>query len=99
MISQFSPDGRETRYNPREMVRWPEMDTADHECWHGPVERWDVSILVAREHGTVFLTRNEAQWCNAWREEVRAAKSLAEVTAFHARQLADRCEEFRGVRE
>lgn len=100
MISQWSPDGRETRYDPRQMVRWPEMDTDQLECWHGPIEVYEGGSLKIREgRGCVFLPPNEAQWCNAWREEVRVAKNIAEVTAFHARQLADRCDEVRGVRE
>lgn len=99
MISRWAPDGRETRYDPREMVRWPERDTADLECWHGPVERWDVSILVAREHGTVFLTRNEAQLMNYLREEIKSRKASAERRAEWYRKAADGCDEVRGVRE
>jgi len=94
MISQFSADGRETRYDPRRMTRWPELDTAELECWHGPIQIYEGGALLVKEgRGTVYLTRNEVSWCNAWREEARAAKNFAEVTAFHARQIADRCDE------
>lgn len=100
MISQFSPDGRETRYDPREMVRWPDMDTADLECWHGPIEVYEGGSLKVREgRGCVFLTRNEAQWCNLYREEVKARKASAERDAELFRKWADRKDEYKGVCE
>ena len=98
MISQWSADGRETRYDPREMIRWEERDTDALECWHGPVERWEGTVLLAREHGTVFLTRNEAQIYNYLREEIRARKASAERRAEAYRKAADACDEVRGVR-
>ena len=98
MISQFSADGRETRYNPRQMVRWPEMDTDELECWHRPISVYDGgSLLIKEGRGCVFLGRNEASWCNAWREEAKAAKDSAERNAMALRHLANRCDEVRGV--
>lgn len=100
MISQWSPDGRETRYDPREMVRWPEMDTAEHECWHGPIEVFEGGSLKIREgRGCVFLPPNEAQWMNYAREQIKAAKASAERDAELFRRWADRKDEYKGVRE
>lgn len=100
MISRWSPDGRETRYDPREMVRWPEMDTADLECWHGPVEVYEGGSLKIREgRGCVFLPPNEAQWMNYSREQIKAAKASAERDAELFRRWADRKDEYKGVRE
>lgn len=94
MISQWSADGRETRYDPRQMTRWPEMDTAELECWHGPTSVYDGgSLLIKEGRGTVYLTRNEASWCNAWREGAKAAKSLAERSASVLRGIANRFDE------
>lgn len=98
MISQFSADGRETRYDPRQMTRWPEMDTAELECWHGPVSVYDGGALLIKEgRGTVYLTRNEASWCNYWREDANAAKALADKCARTLRQLANVLDEAPGV--
>ena len=100
MISQWSPDGRETRYNPRQMTRWPEMDTADLECWHGPIEVYEGGSLKIREGmGCVFLPPNEASIYNYLREEIKARKAFAERRAEAYRKMADACDEVRGVRE
>lgn len=100
MISQWSPDGRETRYDPRQMVRWPEMDTDQLECWHGPIEVYEGGSLKIREgRGCIFLPPNEAQWMNYAREEIKAAKASAERRAEAYRKMADGCDEVRGVRE
>ena len=99
MISQFSPDGRETRYDPRQMTRWPEMDTSELECWHGPIQVFEGgALLVSEGHGCVFLGRNEANIYNYLREEIKARKASAEHRAEFYRKLADRCDEVRGVR-
>ena len=98
MISQFSADGRETRYDPRQMTRWPEMDTDALECWHGPISVYDGGSLLLKEgRGCVFLTRNEASWCNVWREEAKARKGSAERIAETLRKVADLLDEVPGV--
>lgn len=100
MISRWSPDGRETRYNPREMIRWEAMDTDQLECWHGPIEVYEGGSLLVREgRGCVFLPPNEAQWMNYAREEIKARKASAERQAEAYRKMADGCDEVRGVRE
>lgn len=100
MISQWSPDGRETRYDPREMIRYEAMDTAGLECWHGPIEVYDGGSLKIREgRGCVFLPPNEASIYNYLREEIKARKASAERRAEFYREMADKCDEVRGVRE
>jgi hypothetical protein len=98
MISQWSADGRETRYDPRQMIRWEAMETDALECWHGPLERWEGTVLIAQEHGCVFLDRNEASLYNALREEIISRKASAERMAEALRKVADGCDEVRGVR-
>ena len=89
MISQFSADGRETRYDPRQMTRWEDRDTDSLECWHGPLERWEGTVCFAREHGAIFLDRNEASITAHFREECRALRNTLSKMARGARQLAD----------
>jgi len=89
MISQWSADGRETRYDPRQMTRWEERDTVDLECWHGPLERWEGTICYAREHGCIFLSRNEAQILTYALEETKALRHTLRKIAQGARKLAD----------
>jgi len=99
MISQFSADGRETRYDPRQMTRNEAMDTDALECWHGPISVYDGGcLLVSEGHGTVYLTRNEASLYNYLREEIKARKASAERRAEAYRKAADGCDEVRGVR-
>ena len=99
MISQFSADGRETRYDPRQMTRWEDRDTGAFECWHGPIQVYDGGcLLVSEGHGTVYLTRNEASLYNCLREEIKARKASAERRAEAYRKAADGCDEVRGVR-
>ena len=99
MISQFSADGRETRYDLRQMTRREDRDTADLECWHGPIQVYDGGcLLVSEGHGTVYLTRNEASLYNALREEIISRKASAERMAEALRKVADGCDEVRGVR-
>lgn len=99
MISQFSADGRETRYDPRNLTRWEDRDTADLECWHGPIQVFEAgTLLISEGHGTVYLTRNEASLYNYLREEIKAHKASAERDAQLFRSWADRKGEARGVR-
>ena len=99
MISQFSADGRETRYDPRQMTRWEDRDTDSLECWHGPIQVYDGGcLLVSEGHGTVYLTRNEASLYSYLREEIKARKASAERDAQLFRSWADRKDEVRGVR-
>lgn len=97
MISQFSADGRETRYDPRNLTRWEAMDTDAFECWHGPLERWEGTVCFAREHGAVFLDRNLASYHNELREEIKAVKSQEDRLASALRNVANRLDEFRGL--
>ena len=98
MISQWSADGRETRYDPRQMTRWPEMDTDELECWHGPIAVYDGgSLLIKEGRGCVFLGRNEASWCNYALEIAKAYKDSAERDAELFRRWADRKDEVLGV--
>jgi hypothetical protein len=99
MISQFSADGRETRYDLRQMTRREDRDTDALECWHGPIQVYDGGcLLVSEGHGTVYLTRNEASLYNCLREEINACKASAERRAEAYRKAADGCDEVRGVR-
>lgn len=98
MISQFSADGRETRYDPRQMTRWDDRDTDALECWHGPISvYYGGSLLIKEGRGCVFLTRNEASLYNYLREEIKARKASAERRAETYRRAADGCDEVRGV--
>ncbi len=98
MISQYGDDGLETRYDPRQMIRWPEMDTDALECWHGPLERWEGTVRIVQEHGCIFLDRNLASYHNELREEIISRKASAERMAEALRKAADGCDEVRGVR-
>jgi len=94
MISQFSADGRETRYDPRQMTRWEAMDTDALECWHGPISVYDGGcLLVSEGHGTVYLTRNEASAVNYALEIAKVYKASAERDAQLFRSWADRKDE------
>ena len=99
MISQFSTDGREIRYDPRQMTRWEDRDTDAFECWNGPIQVYDGGcLLVSEGQGAVFLTRNEASLYNYLREEIKGRKASAERRAEAYRKAADGCDEVRGVR-